>query len=121
MDKIPRWRNLNHFSTIMTVKFTDGTKYEDISKVFIFVTYSSPSLNVNLQVILFALHNVLINRKGRSLLQSLRSYLELNMYASLEVHTDETIAAGRGELKNFSALMKVRIFSFIYMNLSQLK
>lgn len=30
---LPRWRNLNHFESIMKVQFTDGSKYEDISKV----------------------------------------------------------------------------------------
>jgi hypothetical protein len=33
MDSTPRWRGLNHFSAIMKVDFTDGRKYEDISKV----------------------------------------------------------------------------------------
>jgi hypothetical protein len=31
------------------------------------------------------------------------------MYASLEVHTTQTLADGRAELKNFSQLMKVRL------------
>ena len=30
---IPSWRGLNHFSQVCEVQFTDGTKYEDISKV----------------------------------------------------------------------------------------
>lgn len=33
MDSIPRWSGLNHFSAVMKVDFTDGRKYEDISKV----------------------------------------------------------------------------------------
>lgn len=34
MDAIPRWSGLNHFSSIMkTGEFTDGGKYEDMSKV----------------------------------------------------------------------------------------
>ena len=32
-DSVPRWRNLNHFKTYLTVEFTDGTKWEDMSKV----------------------------------------------------------------------------------------
>jgi hypothetical protein len=31
--RIPRWRGLNHFTEILDVSFTDGSKYEDISKV----------------------------------------------------------------------------------------
>jgi hypothetical protein len=33
MDSTPRWSGLNHFSAVMKVDFTDGRKYEDISKV----------------------------------------------------------------------------------------
>ncbi len=33
----PRWRNLNHFSHVLSVHFTDGAKFEDIAKViFVF-------------------------------------------------------------------------------------
>lgn len=61
------------------------------------------------KVILFAAHNILVSRRGRLLLQCLRSYLELDMYASLQVHTEETLKAGREELLNYAALMKVCI------------
>jgi hypothetical protein len=30
---LPRWRGLNHFSEVMKITFTDGSKHEDISKV----------------------------------------------------------------------------------------
>jgi hypothetical protein len=33
MDAIPRWRNLNHFETVTTLTFNDGSKHDDISKV----------------------------------------------------------------------------------------
>lgn len=29
----PRWRNLNHFSTIIHITFSDGNKMQDLSKV----------------------------------------------------------------------------------------
>ena len=32
-DSVPCWRNLNHFSTYLAVEFTDGSKWEDMSKV----------------------------------------------------------------------------------------
>ena len=34
MAALPRWRNINHFSAVMQVHFTDGKKYQDISKVY---------------------------------------------------------------------------------------
>lgn len=34
MASLPRWRGLNHFNAVMKVHFTDGTKYEDIMKVW---------------------------------------------------------------------------------------
>ena len=32
-DSVPRWRGLNHFKNYLTVEFTDGSKWEDMSKV----------------------------------------------------------------------------------------
>ncbi|KAF9455950.1 hypothetical protein BDZ94DRAFT_1353726 [Collybia nuda] len=32
MDQLPRWRGLNHFKSVTNTHFTDGSKYEDISK-----------------------------------------------------------------------------------------
>ena len=34
VDNIPRWSGLNHFPAIMKQEFTDGSKYEDIAKVW---------------------------------------------------------------------------------------
>ncbi|KAG1888071.1 hypothetical protein F4604DRAFT_1877317 [Suillus subluteus] len=31
-DLMPRWRNINHFNHVMDISFSDGSKYEDISK-----------------------------------------------------------------------------------------
>ena len=41
------------------------------------------------------------------MLRCLRSYLVIDMYFALEVHTEDTIAAGRAEVLNFSSLIKV--------------
>ena len=30
---VPRWRDLNHFQNYLSVDFTDGSKWEDMSKV----------------------------------------------------------------------------------------
>ena len=32
-DSVPRWRGLNHFMSYLAVEFTDGSKWEDMSKV----------------------------------------------------------------------------------------
>ncbi|KAG2355123.1 hypothetical protein BDR07DRAFT_1453876 [Suillus spraguei] len=76
-DSMPRWRNINHFNHVMDISFSDGSKYEDISKV----------------------------RLPYLLLQCIREYVNINMYAALEVHTSETIAAGRQAIKEFTQLL----------------
>ena len=56
------------------------------------------------------MHNLIDASKHHDtylLLRCLRSYLELDLYLSFEVHTTDTIAAGRRELLKFSSLMKV--------------
>ncbi|KAH9985222.1 hypothetical protein BJV74DRAFT_878709 [Russula compacta] len=90
--EMPRWRGLNHFDQIMNISFTDGTKIEDISKISLFV-----------------IHNVLDEKSdpaGYLLLKCIRSYSELNMYAAMELHRADIIAAGRKELLKFDSLLK---------------
>ena len=41
------------------------------------------------------------------MLRIIRSYLELDMFASLTVHTEVTITAGWEELQRYSDLIKV--------------
>ena len=41
------------------------------------------------------------------MLKIIRSYLELDMYASLTFHMETTLAAGREELQRYSDLIKV--------------
>ncbi|KAH9021110.1 hypothetical protein EDB83DRAFT_2508328 [Lactarius deliciosus] len=90
-DLAPRWRGLYHFSDMMNTSFTDGSKYEDISKV-----------------VVFAAHNVIQedDKEGWQLLLCLRSFSIVDLLLSFEVHTDETILAGRRELVKFGLLMK---------------
>jgi hypothetical protein len=40
-------------------------------------------------------------------LRIIRSYLELDMFASLTIHTEVTLSAGREELQRYSDLIKV--------------
>ncbi|OJA20946.1 hypothetical protein AZE42_03510 [Rhizopogon vesiculosus] len=94
-DALPRWRDLRHFSQVVGIDFNDGSAHEDISKM-----------------IIFAAQNVL-NRTdselGYLLLCCIRCYVDLNIYAALEVHTEDTIAAGRDALSRFSMLMDLYI------------
>jgi hypothetical protein len=63
-----------------------------------------------IQIIVFVIHNLFdpaTDKAGYLLLRCIRSYVELNTYAALEVHTEKTIAAGREEAKKFSSLTKV--------------
>ncbi|KAK0432743.1 uncharacterized protein EV420DRAFT_1655271 [Desarmillaria tabescens] len=93
VQKFPRWRDLNHFeSGFMAVTFTDGTKYEDLSKQIIFVT-----------------HNILSETQdshGYHLLKCIRSYLVLNVYAEFTLHTESSIKALREESTKFGKLIK---------------
>jgi hypothetical protein len=47
------------------------------------------------------------SQEGFLLLQVMRSYLELDMYASLTIHTEATLAAGRAELHTYNSLVQV--------------
>ncbi|KAF8166643.1 hypothetical protein K438DRAFT_2065546 [Mycena galopus ATCC 62051] len=87
-NKLPHWRNLNHFQTVTNISFNDGSKHEDIAKLMI-----------------YASHNILTDKLGLSLLACIQSYLELNIYAGLEIHTTKTITTGRQILQKFGWLL----------------
>ncbi|KAL1938432.1 hypothetical protein VTO73DRAFT_11672 [Trametes versicolor] len=86
-DLIPRWRDLNHFSEVCAVTFTDGTKYEDISKILVPSSYKVLTPQAS--------------RRGHLLLRILRVYNKLDVLAGLDVHRESTLrkyAAGLVEL-----------------------
>ncbi|KAJ7841566.1 hypothetical protein B0H14DRAFT_3693937 [Mycena olivaceomarginata] len=60
-SSFPRWRNLNHFESVMSIAFNDGSKHEDISKMIVLTA-----------------HNVLDRPVDLLLLQLCRSYQELS-------------------------------------------
>ncbi|KAG1837830.1 hypothetical protein F4604DRAFT_1601105 [Suillus subluteus] len=94
-DALPRWRNLKHFSHVVGIDFNDGSTHEDISKMIIFAAQSVLS-RTNSEL-------------GYLLLRCIRCYVDLDIYAALEVHTEDTIAAGRDALSQFSTLMDLYI------------
>jgi hypothetical protein len=62
------------------------------------------------QIVIYGAHNILTeesSEEGYLVLRIIRSYLELDMYASLTIHMETTIAAGREELLRYSDLIKV--------------
>lgn len=69
------------------------------------------------QLIVFAAHDVLPNtnecKTAYLLLRCICAYLEVDLYAALEVHTTETIAAGQEALQYFSELMNVCLLDFL--------
>ncbi|EIW80027.1 hypothetical protein CONPUDRAFT_58076 [Coniophora puteana RWD-64-598 SS2] len=88
----PRWRGFGHFESPSTTTFSDGNKFRDISKAILFCTYNilTPSYSP----------------EGFKLLQLIASYLELDAYYSLEVHTEETLRAAWKEVGRFGTLLK---------------
>ncbi|KAG1749387.1 hypothetical protein EDD22DRAFT_981848 [Suillus occidentalis] len=96
MDKnyeaFPRWRNLKHLAHVMSISFADGSVYEDISKM-----------------VVYAAHAILTEDDsplGYLLLRCIRHFLEVDAYAALEVHTTETISAGRHAVQAFSTYLQ---------------
>ncbi|KZT70542.1 hypothetical protein DAEQUDRAFT_667378, partial [Daedalea quercina L-15889] len=91
-DAIPRWSGFAHFKYVVNIYFNDGTKYSALSKIIPYVA-----------------HNVIASEQdseGFLILCLLRKYLELDMYYSFDVHTEDTIAAARVKLLEFSQCLK---------------
>ncbi|OJT12638.1 hypothetical protein TRAPUB_10879 [Trametes pubescens] len=87
-DAIPRWPNLNHFTAVVAVNFTDGTKYEDMSKVIVPASYM--------------VMKKYGSTRGMMLLKCIRRYMVLDMLAGLEVQVKETLQMYATELTRFS-------------------
>ncbi|KAF9491818.1 hypothetical protein BDN71DRAFT_1578516 [Pleurotus eryngii] len=92
-DMIPRWRNLHHFESVSNIAFNDGSKNQGISKLILFTSYNILTKNVD--------------ATGYLLLCCLQAYINMCMYAGLQVHTDDTITAGQLAVQTFSSLIKV--------------
>ncbi|KAF7327132.1 hypothetical protein MKEN_00289900 [Mycena kentingensis (nom. inval.)] len=90
--EMPRWSDLARPRSVVKVSFNDGSKHDDISRMA-----------------LLASHNILTSTEETLFLCCVRSYQELNMYASKGMHTSETIAAGRQKLLNFESHLEAYI------------
>ncbi|KAJ3559044.1 hypothetical protein NP233_g11364 [Leucocoprinus birnbaumii] len=92
---MPRWRGLPHFGKILNVHFTDATKFEDIMKISLFLIHN-----------LFALQ---LGKEGYILLQLIRRYINIDMYSSLEVQTEDTISNGKAEVAAYNKFLQLYI------------
>ncbi|KAG2156288.1 hypothetical protein DEU56DRAFT_867752 [Suillus clintonianus] len=88
-DALPQWPNLTHFSSVMVVDFNDSTALGDLSKDILHLSCC---------------------KLGHLLLRCIRYYMELDMYTSFEVQTEDTISAGRFALQKFSEVMEPETF-----------
>ena len=114
---MPSWSSLIHFNEVMGTSFTDGSKYEDISKV------SSTTLLVRLGLLFifgqnlpFIAHNVVTevtSLAGYRLLVTIRRYLEEDMYVGLPLQTEWTLANGRELQRRHNAQLQVGFHSII--------
>ena len=123
VNAVPRWSKLSHFSAIIAVKFADGTKFEDISVVCAFATVLLQFVYWEswLQIILPSCYSIMLdNQQGYILLKCIRRYNILDLYASLQTHTEETLHAYRAGLGRFSDAIKV-IFHHYYIMIVNLK
>ena len=98
----------------MNVSFTDGSKYEDIAKVRTTLTgilLVSDTVCENL--LPFIVHTALTksdNPLGYLLLHCHCQYMDVNMYAGLEVHTSNMIQEGQSAVCAFGELILVQSF-----------
>ncbi|KAI6018748.1 hypothetical protein BKA83DRAFT_4464972 [Pisolithus microcarpus] len=77
---MPCWHMLNHFDKALSISYTDGQKFKDLSKI-----------------VVFACHDILPQNTEKE------GYLLLRL---LELHTTHMIAAGQEALSTFNALMQ---------------
>ncbi|KAJ3841526.1 hypothetical protein F5878DRAFT_531507, partial [Lentinula raphanica] len=90
----PRWSKLHHFEDgISKITFNDGSKNRDISKIFLFAAHDTIPKEVD--------------KAGYTLLKVTRHYIDLVMYAGLEIQTSATITAGRASIMAFADALKV--------------
>ncbi|KAG2353581.1 hypothetical protein BDR07DRAFT_1496020 [Suillus spraguei] len=90
--EFPCWHNQKHPNQVMDIAFTDSSIPENISKM-----------------ILYAAHDVVTEEDcplGYLFLRCICLYIEVDMYASLEVHTSDMICEGRNIVQMFSGFLK---------------
>ncbi|KAL0572513.1 hypothetical protein V5O48_009455 [Marasmius crinis-equi] len=89
--EFPRWRNINPFPSVTTMTFNDGSKHRDVSRMFLFAAES--------------LFQEKDDPAAYVLLRAVRAYVNVMMYAGLDVHTATTMAAGRENVRILHSLL----------------
>ncbi|KAK0473824.1 hypothetical protein EDD18DRAFT_1368489 [Armillaria luteobubalina] len=93
LEAFPSWRDLYHFKQgFMNVLFTNGQKYEALTKQLIFIVHA-----------IFAAAK---DRIGHILLQALHVYMELDVYTSLTLHTSDSLQDGRARIPILASLIE---------------
>ncbi|KAK0207409.1 hypothetical protein IW262DRAFT_1469507 [Armillaria fumosa] len=93
LEAFPSWKDLYHFKQgFMNVTFTNGRKYEALSKQLIFIVHA-----------IFMAAN---DHVGYILLRALRVYMELDVYASLTLHTSDSLRDGRARIPILASLIE---------------
>ncbi|KAG1876628.1 hypothetical protein DFJ58DRAFT_712860 [Suillus subalutaceus] len=88
----PRWRDCNHFNTVIHMSFSDGNKMQDLSKQSFYAALSILKQSNS--------------PEGNQLLRLIGSYLQLDSYIGLDVHTMSTLDAIEAELLVFNNALK---------------
>lgn len=111
----PRWRKCSHFGAVIHMSFSDGNKMQDLSRVCIisscffllYLTIMKQSLYLALTILKQS-----DSPEGHRLLCLISSYLQLDSYIGLDVHTTSTLDAIEAELLVFNDALKVGSLSF---------
>ncbi|KAG1739543.1 hypothetical protein EDB19DRAFT_1928076 [Suillus lakei] len=88
----PRWRKCSHFNTVIHMSFSDGNKMQDLSRQSL---YSALTILKQSD-----------SPEGHRLLCLISSYLQLDSYIGLDVHTTSTLDAIEAELLVFNDALK---------------
>ncbi|KAI6154717.1 hypothetical protein BKA82DRAFT_4326366 [Pisolithus tinctorius] len=92
LNVMPHWHGLNHFEEALSVSYTDGQKFEDLSKI-----------------IILTCHDIFpheMEKDSYLLLCCLHAYIGFDMYTTLELHMTHTLATGWEALATFNSLIQ---------------
>ncbi|KAG2018372.1 hypothetical protein CC2G_007806 [Coprinopsis cinerea AmutBmut pab1-1] len=90
----PSWQGLNRFKKVLSTKYQDGNKNEDLMKVALFISFN-----------IFPARD----RAGNELLKCIRHFLNLDTLASFTNHTEDTIQEISDELGRFEGALKASL------------
>ncbi|KAG0704425.1 hypothetical protein DFH29DRAFT_981528 [Suillus ampliporus] len=79
---ISHWRNLNHFDQVISVSFSDGMKYEDISKLIIFAVHNLFDRDMDPEAYLLLCYTI---KNGRETLSKLTELMDKYIEDTAEI------------------------------------